>query len=165
MRYLFPCNMRLYTSTRQHFANLCCTFCSTWFDNKHLTVKLSFSAGAGIKGRSWKWKDILRFPQVSQCVDLAANLGVYECVLHGQQLLSVSFHIVFCFAFSIRERLPQSVCEAAYWQEPVSALLSESTWPAQLHISPECFGTLKRWTLLWKYDNSKSFYWKKYKIT
>ncbi|XP_070844980.1 G protein-coupled receptor kinase 5 [Chaetodon trifascialis] len=30
--------------------------------------------GGGSKGRSWKWKEMLRFPQISQCVDLAMNI-------------------------------------------------------------------------------------------
>ncbi|KAG7218791.1 hypothetical protein INR49_019720 [Caranx melampygus] len=30
--------------------------------------------GGGSKGRSWKWKEMLRFPHVSQCVDLAMSI-------------------------------------------------------------------------------------------
>uniref|UniRef100_A0A7N6AHV6 G protein-coupled receptor kinase n=1 Tax=Anabas testudineus TaxID=64144 RepID=A0A7N6AHV6_ANATE len=29
----------------------------------------------GSKGRSWKWKEMLRFPHISQCEDLAMNIG------------------------------------------------------------------------------------------
>ncbi|KAG7467759.1 G protein-coupled receptor kinase 5-like [Solea senegalensis] len=30
--------------------------------------------GGGGKGRSWKWKEMLRFPHISQCTDLAMNI-------------------------------------------------------------------------------------------
>ncbi|KAM9841371.1 G protein-coupled receptor kinase 5 [Aulostomus maculatus] len=30
--------------------------------------------GGGSKGRSWKWREMLRFPHISQCVDLAMNI-------------------------------------------------------------------------------------------
>ncbi|XP_071391973.1 G protein-coupled receptor kinase 6-like, partial [Centroberyx affinis] len=30
--------------------------------------------GGGGKGRSWKWKEMLRFPHVSQCVELAMSI-------------------------------------------------------------------------------------------
>lgn len=49
----------------------------------------------------------------------------------------------FFLHFSIRERLPQSLCEAADRQETVSALLLESALSDELHIPPGCFGTLQ----------------------
>ncbi|XP_040914582.1 G protein-coupled receptor kinase 5 [Toxotes jaculatrix] len=30
--------------------------------------------GGGGKGRSWRWREMLRFPHISQCVDLAMNI-------------------------------------------------------------------------------------------
>uniref|UniRef100_A0A672IAG0 G protein-coupled receptor kinase n=1 Tax=Salarias fasciatus TaxID=181472 RepID=A0A672IAG0_SALFA len=33
-----------------------------------------FAAGGGGKGRSWKWRDMLRFAHISQCADLAASI-------------------------------------------------------------------------------------------
>lgn len=85
------------------------------------------SAGGG-KGRSWKWKEMLRFPQINQCVDLAMNIGV--CVhMSTIRVLDCFCDFTSCFnilRFSVRARLLQSVCEAADRKETVPAFLSES---------------------------------------
>uniref|UniRef100_A0A3Q3WJV9 G protein-coupled receptor kinase n=1 Tax=Mola mola TaxID=94237 RepID=A0A3Q3WJV9_MOLML len=60
------------------------------------SVLVRARTGAGIKGRSWKWKDILRFPQVSQCVDLAANLERDYHSLCVRQPIGKNLFQLFC---------------------------------------------------------------------
>lgn len=70
---------------------------------------------------------MLRFPPISQCADLAMNIGVCVCVC---TCFHKSVHVVvllcgFTSCFFFRARLLQSLCEAAHWQETVPALLPE----------------------------------------
>lgn len=58
-------------------------------------------ADGGIKGRSWRWKEMLRFPQISQCDELARNIGAWRtCVLYIGLLTSQlkwPFPLVFLY--------------------------------------------------------------------
>ena len=83
---------------------------------------------------------MLRFPQINKCADLAASLGGYECVLHGQQSLSVSFHIVFCFAF-LRQRETTTVC---VW----CSLLARTCFSSSVRVGLTYTATHASW-MLW----------------
>lgn len=83
---------------------------------------------------------MLRFPHISQCVDLAMNIGVWER-FHVGARPGLLCDLTSCLLCSLRARLLQSVCEAAHREEAVPALLSESARPAELHFPPRCSGT------------------------
>lgn len=52
--------------------------------------------GGGSKGRSWKWKEMLRFPHVSQCVDLAMNIERDYYSLCVKQPIGKKLFQLFC---------------------------------------------------------------------
>ncbi|XP_076614250.1 G protein-coupled receptor kinase 5 [Chaetodon auriga] len=52
--------------------------------------------GGGSKGRSWKWKEMLRFPQISQCVDLAMNIERDYDSLCVKQPIGKKLFQLFC---------------------------------------------------------------------
>ncbi|XP_041815438.1 G protein-coupled receptor kinase 5 [Chelmon rostratus] len=52
--------------------------------------------GGGSKGRSWKWKEMLRFPQISQCVDLAMNIERDYFSLCVKQPIGKKLFQLFC---------------------------------------------------------------------
>ncbi|XP_044030250.1 G protein-coupled receptor kinase 5 isoform X2 [Siniperca chuatsi] len=52
--------------------------------------------GGGSKGRSWKWKEMLRFPHISQCVDLAMNIERDYYSLCVKQPIGKKLFQLFC---------------------------------------------------------------------
>uniref|UniRef100_UPI0037E7A413 G protein-coupled receptor kinase 5 n=1 Tax=Semicossyphus pulcher TaxID=241346 RepID=UPI0037E7A413 len=52
--------------------------------------------GGGSKGRSWKWKEMLRFPQINQCVDLAMNIERDYDSLCVKQPIGKKLFQLFC---------------------------------------------------------------------
>ncbi|KAE8285466.1 G protein-coupled receptor kinase 5 [Larimichthys crocea] len=50
----------------------------------------------GGKGRSWKWKEMLRFPQINQCVDLAMNIERDYYSLCVKQPIGKKLFQLFC---------------------------------------------------------------------
>ncbi|XP_022625267.1 G protein-coupled receptor kinase 5-like [Seriola dumerili] len=52
--------------------------------------------GGGSKGRSWKWREMLRFPHISQCVDLAMNIERDYHSLCVQQPIGKKLFQLFC---------------------------------------------------------------------
>uniref|UniRef100_A0A8D3ED34 [G-protein-coupled receptor] kinase n=1 Tax=Scophthalmus maximus TaxID=52904 RepID=A0A8D3ED34_SCOMX len=53
-------------------------------------------AGGGSKGRSWKWKEMLRFPHISQCTDLAMNIERDYYSLCMKQPIGKKLFQLFC---------------------------------------------------------------------
>ena len=82
----------------------------------HLKQLFCLCLCAGDKGRSWKWKEMLRFPHINQCMDLAMNIGLCTCVLYNSVQVFhlpctwfvVSSHIISLF--SVSERDYYSLC-------------------------------------------------------
>ncbi|KAK7895447.1 hypothetical protein WMY93_020772 [Mugilogobius chulae] len=52
--------------------------------------------GGGSKGRSWKWKEMLRFPHISQCMDLAKTIERDYNSLCVQQPIGKALFKLFC---------------------------------------------------------------------
>ncbi|XP_074546789.1 G protein-coupled receptor kinase 5-like [Halichoeres trimaculatus] len=52
--------------------------------------------GGGGKGRSWKWKDMLKFPHISQCVDLAIKIKRDYDSLCVKQPIGKKLFQLFC---------------------------------------------------------------------
>ncbi|XP_030290724.1 G protein-coupled receptor kinase 5 isoform X1 [Sparus aurata] len=52
--------------------------------------------GGGSKGRSWKWKEMLRFPHISQCMDLAMNIERDYYSLCVKQPIGKKLFELFC---------------------------------------------------------------------
>ncbi|XP_071322364.1 G protein-coupled receptor kinase 5 [Trachinotus anak] len=52
--------------------------------------------GGGSKGRSWKWREMLRFPHISQCVDLAMNIERDYYSLCVKQPIGKKLFQLFC---------------------------------------------------------------------
>uniref|UniRef100_A0A667X397 G protein-coupled receptor kinase n=1 Tax=Myripristis murdjan TaxID=586833 RepID=A0A667X397_9TELE len=52
--------------------------------------------GGGGKGRSWKWKELLRFPHVRQCMDLAMNIERDYFSLCVRQPIGKKLFQLFC---------------------------------------------------------------------
>ncbi|KAL7376204.1 hypothetical protein ABVT39_003274 [Epinephelus coioides] len=52
--------------------------------------------GGGSKGRSWKWKEMLRFPHISQCMDLAMNIERDYCSMCVKQPIGKKLFQLFC---------------------------------------------------------------------
>uniref|UniRef100_A0A8C4GGH7 G protein-coupled receptor kinase n=1 Tax=Dicentrarchus labrax TaxID=13489 RepID=A0A8C4GGH7_DICLA len=52
--------------------------------------------GGGSKGRSWKWKEMLRFPQISQCRQLAMNIERDYYSLCVKQPIGKKLFQLFC---------------------------------------------------------------------
>uniref|UniRef100_A0A3Q0S4U4 G protein-coupled receptor kinase n=1 Tax=Amphilophus citrinellus TaxID=61819 RepID=A0A3Q0S4U4_AMPCI len=52
--------------------------------------------GGGNKGRSWKWKEMLRFPHISQCIDLAMNIERDYYSLCVKQPIGKKLFQLFC---------------------------------------------------------------------
>ncbi|XP_070706381.1 G protein-coupled receptor kinase 5 [Pempheris klunzingeri] len=52
--------------------------------------------GGRSKGRSWKWKEMLRFPQISQCVELAMSIERDYYSLCVQQPIGRKLFRLFC---------------------------------------------------------------------
>ncbi|CAN9504475.1 unnamed protein product [Ophioblennius macclurei] len=52
--------------------------------------------GGGGKGRSWKWRDMLRFPHISQCADLAASIERDYYSLCVKQPIGRELFKLFC---------------------------------------------------------------------
>ncbi|XP_035040884.2 G protein-coupled receptor kinase 5 [Hippoglossus stenolepis] len=52
--------------------------------------------GGRSKGRSWKWRDMLRFPHISQCVDLAMNIERDYHSLCVKQPIGKKLFQLFC---------------------------------------------------------------------
>ncbi|XP_049459696.1 G protein-coupled receptor kinase 5 [Epinephelus fuscoguttatus] len=52
--------------------------------------------GGGNKGRSWKWKEMLRFPHISQCMDLAMNIERDYCSMCVKQPIGKKLFQLFC---------------------------------------------------------------------
>ncbi|XP_059213260.1 G protein-coupled receptor kinase 5 [Centropristis striata] len=52
--------------------------------------------GGGSKGRSYKWKDLLRFPHISQCVDLAMRIERDYYSLCVKQPIGKKLFQLFC---------------------------------------------------------------------
>lgn len=50
----------------------------------------------GIKGRSWKWREMLRFPHISHCEDLAMNIGRDYYSLCVKQPIGKELFQLFC---------------------------------------------------------------------
>ncbi|KAF3848556.1 hypothetical protein F7725_015053 [Dissostichus mawsoni] len=49
-------------------------------DLVHLEMKSSSLSERGSRGRSYKWKEMLRFNHISQCMDQASSIGSMQCV-------------------------------------------------------------------------------------
>lgn len=60
------------------------------------SVLVQAREGGGNKGRSWKWKEMLRFPHISQCTELAATIerDYYSCCV--QQPIGKKLFQLFC---------------------------------------------------------------------
>lgn len=86
--------------------------------HRRLTVFSVFSAGGG-KGRSWRWKELLRLPPISQCAELALSIGACIPVGLTCQCIFKAPCVNACFTvcFPSREGIPESVPETAYWKE------------------------------------------------
>uniref|UniRef100_A0A4W5MHQ8 G protein-coupled receptor kinase n=1 Tax=Hucho hucho TaxID=62062 RepID=A0A4W5MHQ8_9TELE len=54
------------------------------------------SLGGGGKGKSWKWKDMLRFPHISQCMELAKTLERDYYSLCVKQPIGRQLFRLFC---------------------------------------------------------------------
>ncbi|KAM3600357.1 uncharacterized protein V6R79_021946 [Siganus canaliculatus] len=52
--------------------------------------------GGGSKGRSWRWREMLKFPQISQCVDLAVNIERDYHSLCVRQPIGQKLFQLFC---------------------------------------------------------------------
>ncbi|XP_044188978.1 G protein-coupled receptor kinase 5 [Thunnus albacares] len=52
--------------------------------------------GGGSKGRSWKWKEMLRFPHITQCTDLAMNIERDYYSLCVRQPIGKKLFQLFC---------------------------------------------------------------------
>uniref|UniRef100_A0A3P8VER5 G protein-coupled receptor kinase n=1 Tax=Cynoglossus semilaevis TaxID=244447 RepID=A0A3P8VER5_CYNSE len=52
--------------------------------------------GGGSRGRSWKWKEMLRFPHISQCADLAMNIERDYHSLCVKQPIGKKLFQLFC---------------------------------------------------------------------
>eukprot|EP00064_Thunnus_orientalis_P020433 superscaffoldBa00005613_g20568 len=52
--------------------------------------------GGGSKGRSWKWKEMLRFPHITQCTDLAMNIERDYYSLCVKQPIGKKLFQLFC---------------------------------------------------------------------
>lgn len=52
--------------------------------------------GGGNKGRSWKWKEMLRFPHISQCIELANSIERDYFSLCVQQPIGKKLFQLFC---------------------------------------------------------------------
>nr|XP_019937254.1 PREDICTED: G protein-coupled receptor kinase 5-like [Paralichthys olivaceus] len=52
--------------------------------------------GGGSKGRSWRWREMLRFPHISQCVDLAMNIERDYYSLCVKQPIGKKLFQLFC---------------------------------------------------------------------
>lgn len=52
--------------------------------------------GGGSKGRSWKWKEMLRFPQITQCVELAESIERDYYSLCVKQPIGKKLFQLFC---------------------------------------------------------------------
>uniref|UniRef100_A0A8C4DUZ6 G protein-coupled receptor kinase n=1 Tax=Dicentrarchus labrax TaxID=13489 RepID=A0A8C4DUZ6_DICLA len=73
--------------------------------------------GGGSKGRSWKWKEMLRFPQISQCRQLAMNIERDYYSLCVKQPIGKKLFQLFCrsqtdlttFPLTISSVFPQSI--------------------------------------------------------
>ncbi|KAI3362494.1 hypothetical protein L3Q82_012784, partial [Scortum barcoo] len=59
-------------------------------------TSLPVRADGGSKGRSWKWKEMLRFPHISQCVDLAMSLERDYYSLCVKQPIGKKLFQLFC---------------------------------------------------------------------
>lgn len=105
------------------------------------TLKVFAPADGGSKGRSWKWREMLRFPNISECQELAATIGacVGMCVRPVQVQ---AFHSDL--SSSSRAGLLQSLRQAANRQGALSAVLLGSAGPAELHDSAEGSGRPNR---------------------
>ena len=90
--------------------------------------------GGGGKGRSRKWKEMLKFSHISQCMDLIVNIGVcrFFCVCSLRHdgpnssdlelCARIKLHIYvgfFRFCFHPSERDYQSLCE----KQPIGKML------------------------------------------
>lgn len=62
-------------------------------------------ADGGIKGRSWKWREMLRFPHITHCVDLAMNIRRCQpvCVCETWAVPVTSRHLSSCVSPSGRD--------------------------------------------------------------
>lgn len=120
-------------------------FCSTVLLSKrsqyffHLFL---LCAGGGNKGRSWKWKEMLRFPHISQCVDLGLNLGMCTSVFHKRTRHSLWFYIMFYF-------LRQNETTVVYvW----SSLLARNSFSSSVGVGLICRTTYP-YRRLWYDEN------------
>ncbi|XP_069022585.1 G protein-coupled receptor kinase 5 isoform X1 [Embiotoca jacksoni] len=52
--------------------------------------------GGGSKGRSWKWREMLRFPQITQCTDLAMSIERDYYSLCVRQPIGKKLFQLFC---------------------------------------------------------------------
>ncbi|KAM4634993.1 G protein-coupled receptor kinase 5 [Polymixia lowei] len=52
--------------------------------------------GGVLKGRSWKWKEMLRFPQINQCVEFAMNIERDYVSLCVKQPIGKKLFQLFC---------------------------------------------------------------------
>uniref|UniRef100_A0A8C7LPF9 G protein-coupled receptor kinase n=1 Tax=Oncorhynchus mykiss TaxID=8022 RepID=A0A8C7LPF9_ONCMY len=62
----------------------------------NITNRLDSFLGGGGKGRSWKWKDMLRFPHISQCMELAKTLERDYYSLCVKQPIGRQLFRLFC---------------------------------------------------------------------
>ncbi|XP_019216281.1 G protein-coupled receptor kinase 5 isoform X2 [Oreochromis niloticus] len=60
------------------------------------TALVKAREGGGSKGRSWKWKEMLRFPHITQCKDLAMNIERDYYSLCVKQPIGKKLFQLFC---------------------------------------------------------------------
>lgn len=84
-----------------------------------LFFPVTTGGGGKRKGRSKKWKEILRFPHISQCTELGNSIGKWFCGYVDLCDLNAASDLKVCLLFISADRDYVSICE----KQPIGRLL------------------------------------------